>query len=118
MIGITNPHSHEIPTYLQYDIQRLKGNFRVMEIVLNRNGQSNGLCPLYFDGAINNFRELPLPTDVLGMEKVYAHLETLRKKSPTFFINEIKKELQRIEKNNIFAKLFNKIKTKINGITS
>lgn len=110
MIGITNPYSYEIPSYLGYDIQKLKGNFRVMEIVLNRNGQSNGLCPLYFDGAINNFKELPLPTDVLGMEKVYSFLDKLRKKSPTFFINELKSKLQRKNKKAIFAKLFNKLK--------
>ena len=110
MIGITNPYSYEISNYLGYDIQRLKGNFRVMEIVLNRNGQSNGLCPLFFDGAVNNFKELPLPDEVLGMEKVYKYLETIRKKSTAFFISKINNNLHSKEKSNIFAKLFNKIK--------
>lgn len=114
MIGITNPYSYEISNYLGYDIQRLKGNFRVMEIVLNRNGQSNGLCPLFFDGAVNNFKELPLPDEVFGMEKVYKYLETIRKKSTAFFISKINNNLHSKEKSNIFAKLFNKIKNIFN----
>lgn len=118
MIGITNPYSHEIPNYLGYDIQKLKGNFRVMEIVLNRNGQSNGLCPLFFDGAVNNFKELPLPDDVLGLEKVYEYLEFIRKKSTAFFISKINNNLQRTKNHNIFVKVFNKIKIKLNGITN
>jgi hypothetical protein len=61
MIGITNPYSFELPEYLGYDITNLKDKFRVLEIVLNRNGRANGLCPLLFDGAINAFKELPLP---------------------------------------------------------
>ena len=110
MLGITNPHSHELPSYLGYDIQKLKGNFRVMEVVLNRNGQSNGLCPLFFDGAINNFKELPLPTDTLGIDKVYKYLYSLKKKTSVLFINELKSKLQRRDKISIFAKFFTKIK--------
>lgn len=85
-----------------------------MEIVLNRNGQSNGLCPLFFDGAVNNFKELPLPDEVFGMEKVYKYLETIRKKSTAFFISKINNNLQRTKNHNIFAKVFNKIKNIFN----
>jgi len=49
-----------------------------MEIVLNRSGQSNGICPLIFDGAINWFKEAPLPTDTSGMAKIYQHLKQIR----------------------------------------
>lgn len=117
MIGITNPYSYELPNYLGYDVQKFKDHFRVMEIVLNRNGRSNGICPLFFDGAINSFKELPLPNDVININKVYSYLET-RKKSTTFFISKINNNLQRTENHNIFAKVFNKIKIKLNGITN
>jgi hypothetical protein len=63
MLGITNPFSFEKPEYLNYDITTLKDKFRCLEVVLNRNGRANGLCPLLFDGAINAFKELPLPND-------------------------------------------------------
>ena len=78
MLGITNPFSYELPEYLQYNIQMFKGNFRCLEIVLNRSGQSNGICPLFFDGAINFFGELPLPNDKANLEKVYKRLEKIR----------------------------------------
>jgi hypothetical protein len=78
MIGITNPYFFELPEYLGYDITKLKGNFRIMEIVLNRGGQSNGICPLVFDGAINWFKEAPLPTDTSNIAKIYQHLKQIR----------------------------------------
>lgn len=70
-IGITNPHFFELPEYIGYDITKLKSHFRLLEIVLNRQGDSNNLCPLYFDGAINYYRELPLPSDKEGMARIY-----------------------------------------------
>lgn len=78
MIGLTNPYFWELPEYLGYDIRKLKGNFRIMEIVLNRSGQSNGICPLIFDGAINWFKEAPLPTNTSEIAKVYHHLKQIR----------------------------------------
>lgn len=86
MLGITNPYSFELPEYLGYNIQKLKGNARFLEVVLNRNGQSNGICPLYFDGATNYFSELPLPSDALGLDKVYKYMESLKKKVNTSFM--------------------------------
>lgn len=95
MLGITNPYSFEIPEYLGYNIQKLKGNARFLEVVLNRNGQSNGICPLYFDGATNFFSELPLPSDVTGLDKVYKYMDSLKKRASTSFmlINNRKKGL-------------------------
>ena len=86
MLGITNPYSFEIPEYLGYNIQKLKGNARFLEVVLNRNGQSNGICPLYFDGATNFFNELPLPSDVTGLDKVYKYIESIKRKANASFM--------------------------------
>lgn len=86
MLGITNPYSFELPEYLGYNIQKLKGNARFLEIVLNRNGQSNGICPLYFDGATNFFNELPLPSDAINLDKVYKYMDSLKKKANTSFM--------------------------------
>lgn len=71
MIGITNPFAFEKPDYLKYDITNLKGYARFMEIVLNRNGESNGVLPLYFDGAVNFFTPLPPANDKPNLQKVY-----------------------------------------------
>ena len=72
MIGITNPFAFEVPKYLDYDITKLKGYARFMEIVFSREGESNGVLALYFDGATNFFAPLPKATDIVNLNKVYA----------------------------------------------
>ena len=96
MIGITNPNAFDLNEYLGYNIGRMKDSFRVMEIVLARKGKANGLCPLYFNGAINEYIEIPLPTDS-EMERVYKYTEEVRKKAreikpkPVLFIKNFYK---------------------------
>lgn len=63
MLGLFSPFRHEIPNYLGYDITKLRNHVRFMEVIINREGEQNGICPLYFDGLTNTFDELPLPTD-------------------------------------------------------
>lgn len=75
MLGITNPYSFEIPRFPDnsqgYDITKLRGNARFLNVVLNRDGESNGMLALYFDGATNYFTPLPKSTDLHNMSKVY-----------------------------------------------
>ena len=78
MLGITNPFSYEIPEYLGYDITKLRGNARFLEVVLNRDGESNDVVPLFFDGATNFFSELPSFKDVNAMNKVISYIQRLK----------------------------------------
>ena len=71
MLGITNPFAFEIPKYLSYDIMRLRGHARFLEVVLNREGESNGVLAMYFDGATNFFAPLPPANDSVKLQKVY-----------------------------------------------
>lgn len=100
MLGITNPYSHELDNYLGYDIRKFKDSIRFLEVVLNREGQSNGIIALYFDGKTCTFRELPPPNDREALEKVYKYLDNIRGKT-----------------NKVFM-WFNKLKFKINGTTN
>jgi hypothetical protein len=114
LLGITNPYSFGLPEYLGYNIQQLKDSFRVLEVVLARKGRANGLCPLYFNGAINLYNELPLPTDSENLKKVYNKLNTIRD-TKTFFAHSIiksKKELHNKKQKNKFATLLSKLKRK------
>ena len=86
MLGITNPYSHELDNYLGYDIRKFKDSIRFLEVVLNREGQSNGIIALYFDGKTCTFRELPPPNDREALEKVYKYLESVRGKSNKIFL--------------------------------
>ena len=78
-LGITNPSAFEIQNYLGYDIMRLQDNFRVMEVVLSRDGKANGLCPLYFNGRNNLFYELPTTSEREKLEKWYNFVMQERK---------------------------------------
>lgn len=76
LFGLTNPHAFEVPKYLGYDINTLEDRFRVLEIVLARKGRANGLCPMFFNGAVNQYSELPLPNSP-EMNSVYQYVNTL-----------------------------------------
>ena len=78
MLGITNPFSYEIAEYLGYDITKLRGNARFLEVVLNRDGESNDMVPLFFDGATNFFSELPPSKDTNAMNKVISYIQRLK----------------------------------------
>ena len=71
MLGITNPFAFEVPEYLKYKIINLRGYARFLEVVLNREGESNGVLALYFDGAVNYFAPLPPANDETNLNKVY-----------------------------------------------
>lgn len=75
MLGIFSPARHEIREYMGYDITLFKNNIRFLEVCVNRGGEANSLCPLYFDGCVNYFSELPLPTDQVGLTKFYDLLK-------------------------------------------
>lgn len=71
MLGISNPFNYGFPKYLGYDISKLKGYARFLEVVLNREGESNSVLALYFDGAVNYFCPLPKYDDMDNLNKVY-----------------------------------------------
>lgn len=71
MLGITNPFSFEIPEYYHYNIAKMKGYARFIQVVLNREGESNGMLATYFDGATNYFAPLPKFNDIQALNKVY-----------------------------------------------
>jgi hypothetical protein len=78
MIGIFSPFKHEIPEYLGYDITKFKDNIRFVEIIISRDGGAGTICPLYFDGAVNYFKELPLPNDP-KIKEVYEFMKNIKK---------------------------------------
>lgn len=97
MLGIINPFAFDLAEYQGYNIAQFRGNIRFVEVVLNRHGISNSLCPLFFNGKNNYFSELPLPNDVQQLQKIYAALEIIRKKSNKInFIHRIKNLIKNI----------------------
>ena len=75
ILGLFSPFRHEIPNYFGYDVTKFKDSIRFLEILGGRDGGAGTVCPLYFDGAVNYFKELPLPDDSITMKAVYNLLE-------------------------------------------
>lgn len=49
-----------------------------MNIIDDRDyGAGGAICPLFFDGAISMFKELPPITDTEGLERYYRYAEFL-----------------------------------------
>lgn len=71
MLGITNPKFFKLPDYLEYNIVKLGQYYRALEVVLNREGESNNVLSLYFDGATNVFVPLPKSNDTESLEEFY-----------------------------------------------
>lgn len=92
VMGLFSPFRFSLREYEGYNITKFKDNIRFLEMIVNRDGEMGGLCPLFFDGAVCQFSELPKPDDREGLERVYAYLDTLRnsKKGVSFFIKSIK----------------------------
>lgn len=61
LFGLFSPFKHELRQYLGYNVEKLKDSLRFLEIIEGRDGGGGTVCPLYFDGAVNYFKELPLP---------------------------------------------------------
>ena len=110
MFGITNPFAFELPEYLGYNISQLKGHARFLEVVLNREGESNDMVPLFFDGATNFFSELPPAKDTNAMDKVISYIQRLKSPANKVFFtytNSYAKSV--IAAKTFFIHTFNKL---------
>ena len=77
VLGLFSPFRFGITEYFGYDITILKDHIRFLEVIVNRNGEMGGILPLWFDGAVCDFREMPKPDDKVALDKVYQHCKSL-----------------------------------------
>lgn len=75
MLGITSPFSWELKEYLKYDITKLRGYSKFLEIVLGRDGESNAILGMYFDGATGYYAPLPKYDNIPELNKVYQLIQ-------------------------------------------
>lgn len=80
LLGLFSPFRFSLDTYLDYNIKKFKDNIRFLEVCINRDGEMGGIAPLFFDGAVCTFDELPLPNNKVELEKVYKYLDKIRSK--------------------------------------
>lgn len=78
VLGLFSPFRHEIPDYFGYDVTKMGDNLRFLEIIVSRDGGGGTICPLYFNGAVNHFSELPLPDNAPAMKRVYEFISNTK----------------------------------------
>lgn len=78
VLGLFSPFRFALKEYEGYDISKFKDNIRFLEMIVNRDGEMGGLCPLFFDGAVCQFEELPRPDNSGEISKVYDYLKHIR----------------------------------------
>lgn len=88
VLGLFDPSKFGLKEYMGYTIQDetgfgLRTNARFLNVIANRNGEMGGICPLFFDGAVCYFEELPRPKD--------AEIENFYNKSRQLKINRLER---------------------------
>lgn len=98
VLGLFSPFRFALKDYEGYDISKFKDNIRFLEMVVNRDGEMGGLCPLFFDGAVCQFEELPRPENKEALQQVYNYLTSLRNKTnKSFFSFSIRKAIKKLQ---------------------
>ena len=97
MFGLFSPFRHEMHDYMGYSIDKFRDNIRFMEIITSREGGGGTTCPLYFDGAIDFFKELPLPFEVAKLKQVYDMVNDIQAVKPKIVLLFFKKIINNIK---------------------
>lgn len=76
VLGLFDPSKFGLSTWLGYYISNasnegLKNYGRFLYVLANRNGEMGGVCPLFFDGAVCDFQELPKPDAIDAVIRFY-----------------------------------------------
>ena len=103
VLGLFSPARFGITEYFGYDITQLKDHIRFLEVIVNRNGEMGGILPLWFDGAVCDFKELPKPDDKTNLDRVYQYCKNLKnppQKKPALLMPIIRHIKQIINSNN------------------
>lgn len=88
VLGLFSPARFDLGEYLGYNCKVFKDNIRFLEMCVNRDGEMGGIVALYFNGAVCQFEELPLPDDKQAMDRWYQWLKQRRERKAvkSFFI--------------------------------
>lgn len=70
LLGLFNPSRFRINRYNGYDIDILGDHYRELNVINNRDGEPIATS-LYFDGAVNYFKELPPSFHTEDLKRIY-----------------------------------------------
>lgn len=79
MLGLFNPERYGITSHNGYDLNLLKSRYRSLSILKDREGVADKKVPLFFNGAVDFFKELPRNDDTASLAIVHAHVAQLNR---------------------------------------
>lgn len=115
VLGLYSPYKYGIKEHEKYDITKFKNNIRFLYVIEDRdNGAAGQICPLFFDGAVSAFSELPLPTQIPEIGRILSYIENIvRMRTSTVFLSYFsfnsKDKLHRSKRFSTFAKTLRNI---------
>lgn len=77
-LGIVNPYSFEFKEFDGYDITKLTSYARWLKVVMGRDGESDAVLGMYFDGATGYYTALPNQKNAVELSKVYQLIQRNR----------------------------------------
>ena len=80
-LGLFAPDRYKITEHNGYNVIRFRDKYRSMNIMKSRDGIANKKLPLFFNGAVDFFKELPKSDNMEDMERVYEHINQLNRRS-------------------------------------
>ena len=69
VIALYGPNRDKLNTYRGYDIKKLGDHIRMIQVLKSRFGESDVEIAVNFHGGVNEWAELPLPTDIYDYSK-------------------------------------------------
>lgn len=75
VFGLFGPSRYNIPTFRGYDITRLKHRFVNLNIVKNRDGESDKSLGMLFVGEVGHFVELPKASEMT--DEIYNQIQSI-----------------------------------------
>ena len=80
-LGLFAPDRYKITEHNGYDITKFRDRYRSMNIMKSRDGIANKKLPLFFNGAVDFFKELPKVDELEKMRLVYEHINQLNREN-------------------------------------
>lgn len=65
VMALFNPHRYSMDEFIGYNVGKLKGGFRSLSILKNRDGEDSKTLGMKFVGSCGYFAELPRPEDMI-----------------------------------------------------
>lgn len=79
VLGLFAPDRYRIQEHNGYDISFFRDRYRSLSLLKSRDGVANKKLPLFFNGAVDFFKELPKTDDIEGMRRVYEYINELNR---------------------------------------